>query len=121
MASPNRFMLNLDKIGFVVAAFASLCLLDFDPLVTIVNSVRLGLLLNHTFLAVLLVAALLAGALGLGRSFMTHHSPWPVFLHLGGGILLVVFLLVNFQPMLGWVGLMVVSLAAFVDISRKRA
>ena len=111
---------NLDKLGFIIAAIATVCLLGFTRLIDLMKSLGLGLLLERPALIGLLVAGLILGLLGMLLSLRHHRRLLPIVLHLVGSLLLIYFILVAHNVALAWLGLVVLSVGAFWNSVKDR-
>ncbi len=111
---------SLDKLGFIVAAIATVCLMGFERLINLMKSMGLGMLLERPVLISLLVAGLLVGMVGMTLSFKHHRQPVPLILHVAGSLLLVYFIMVAPSVPLAWLGLVVLSVAAFWNSIKDR-
>jgi len=107
---------NLDKVGYIIAAIATLCLLGFQRVINLLTSWGLGGFLNRLVLGGVLLLALLMAAAGLTNAFRLHQNRTPLILHLAGSLLLVVFTLLIYYPPPAWFGLVLISAAAFLKL-----
>ncbi|MBI3466985.1 MAG: MerC domain-containing protein [Planctomycetes bacterium] len=111
---------HLEKVGLAGSIVTLLCCLGFGPLLAVLGAIGAGFLINDRTLAPLLAFFLALGAAGLALSFRQHHRWYPLLLHLGCSILVLVFTFVLYFQVLVWLGLLGIVASVVWDIFLKR-
>ncbi len=107
--------------GLLGSVFATLCCIGIAPLVALVMAVGLGFALTLTVLLPLLLFFLGVGGYGLWLSRRRHGSSFPLLLHAGSGLLILLLLFSLFHGLLVWLGLAGILAASLWNIRLEYA